>query len=144
MSSVETLGIATSFEQIGAELQNNRIPDYEELLSRLTDGIANPLRNIAESMYPSFRTELETLQDTLPHATGDEVDVAAIDAAIAASILESEELLTEMRRVLDRMLELETFNELVDLLRSIIDSQEKVAELTKQERKAQLRRLLEE
>lgn len=144
MGSGETLGIAKGFEQIGAELQNNRIPDYEELLSRLTDGIANPLRGIADEMYPTFRTELEALREALPTAAGEEVDVAAIDAAMTASILQSEEILTEMRRVLDRMLELETFNELVDLLRSIIDSQEQIAELTKQERKAQLRRLLED
>ncbi len=144
MSAGETSGIAKGFEQIGAELQNNRIPDYEELLSRLTDGIASPLHGIAEEMYPTFRTELEALQEVLPNAAGEEIDVAAIDAALSASILQSEEILAEMRRVLDRMLELETFNELVDLLRSIIDSQEQIAELTKQQRKAQLRRLLED
>ena len=80
----------------------------------------------------------------MPTAAGEEVDLDAMNTALAASVLESEEILAEMRRVLDRMLELETFNELVDLLRSIIESQEEINELTKQERKAQLRRLLEE
>lgn len=144
MNSAETLGIATSFEQIGAELQNNRVPDYEELLSRLNDGIASPLRNIADEMFASFRSELEQLRDALPAAAGEQVDLESLDAALAASVLESEEILAEMRRVLERMLELETFNELVDLLESIIESQEKISELTKEERKAQLRRLLEE
>jgi len=144
MNGGETLGIATSFEQIGAELQNNRVPDYEELLSRLNNGIAAPLRGIAEEMLPSFRSELEHLRDALPATPGEEIDLPAIGQALTASVIQSEQTLAEMHRVLDRMLELETFNELVDLLRSIIDSQEQIAEQLKQERKAQLRRLLEE
>ncbi len=144
MGAAETSGIATSFEQIGAELQNNRVPDYEELLSRLNTGIAEPLHGIAEEMFPSFRSELENMREALSGAAGNAFDVEAIDQALTASVIQSERILTEMHRVLDRMLELETFNELVELLRSIIESQEQIAEQTRQERKAQLRRLLED
>jgi len=144
MNSSETLGLATSFENIGAELQNNRVPDYEELMSRLNDGIASPLHAISETMLPSFRVELEQLREVLPAMVDEESDLQAIDQALTASITQSEETLAEMRRVLDRMLELETFNELVELLRSIIETQEQIAEQIRLERKSQLKRLLEE
>jgi hypothetical protein len=49
-----------------------------------------------------------------------------------------------MRQALDRMLELETFNEALDMLRAVISAQEKVNEQTKAEQKKKLRELIEE
>ncbi len=43
-----------------------------------------------------------------------------------------------MRAVLSRMLELEDFNEVVQLLRDIIASQDKVRELTRQRHRARI------
>jgi hypothetical protein len=48
-----------------------------------------------------------------------------------------------MERVLQKMEELESYNELVDLVRSIIKDQEQLLEKTKQERKNQAKSLLE-
>jgi hypothetical protein len=48
-----------------------------------------------------------------------------------------------MRQVLDRMLELETYNEVVALLRGIITDQEEVNRRTKERQKDRLRDLFE-
>jgi hypothetical protein len=49
-----------------------------------------------------------------------------------------------MKRVLDRMLELESYNELVDLLRGIVTEQEALREETLRLQREKLRELLEE
>ena len=51
-------------------------------------------------------------------------------------------VLLKMTVVLDNMLELETYNELIDLIRSLIDDQEQISEKTQQERKKQVLDLL--
>jgi len=53
-------------------------------------------------------------------------------------------ILIAMRQVLDRMLELENFNEAVELLRSIVQMQEKLNDETKQKHKQKLKDLLGE
>jgi hypothetical protein len=49
-----------------------------------------------------------------------------------------------MRRVLDRMLELETYNEVVTLLRDIISDQDQINKRTKEQQKDRLRSLFQE
>ena len=49
-----------------------------------------------------------------------------------------------MRRVLDRMIELEDFNEQIELLRAIIKMQLELDEQVKQRHKQKIRELLED
>ena len=56
----------------------------------------------------------------------------------------ADQLLVEMRRVLDRMLELETYNEVVSLLRDIISDQDQINKRTKEQQKDRLRSLFQE
>jgi hypothetical protein len=49
-----------------------------------------------------------------------------------------------MKAVLDRMLELEEYNELVELLRGIVKDQEQLKERTQQEQREKLKGLLED
>ena len=49
-----------------------------------------------------------------------------------------------MRQVLDRMLELETYNEVVALLRDIISDQDEINRQTKERQKERLRSLFED
>ena len=53
-------------------------------------------------------------------------------------------ILVAMQHVLGRMLELESFNEAVELLRTIIDAQDKLDEQTRQRHKQRLHDLLKE
>jgi len=132
----ETEGVAESFDDIRKQLVNNRI-DTEELKIRLEDGIAKPLHHVGEAMFPDLQRELERLQQNL----GDP-DRAA--KPLSAARKQADDILAEMQRVLDRMLQLEDFNEAVDLLRAIIKEQDSLGDQTKQRHKQEIRELKED
>ena len=132
----ETLGVADAFEEIRQQLVNNRI-DTEELIERVKGGIADPLRGIGEEMFPELDRRLDQLRTTLTDARSGPQNRQRARQQTDAIVL-------AMRQVLARMLELESFNEAVELLRSIIEGQEKINEHTKQLHKQKLRDLLKE
>ena len=58
------------------------------------------------------------------------------EPALAEDALQqTDQLLANMQLVLDRMLELETYNELIDLVRALISEQEALNEKTRKEQK---------
>ena len=131
----ETRGVAISFDDIRAELVNNRV-DTEELRIRLKDQIADPLKQIAGARFSELEKRLTELEKHLgePAAAGlQQAAVAEIDA-----------ILVEMQQVRDKMLEMESFNEAIDLLREIIAAQQNVSEQTKAQRRSRVRSLLED
>jgi len=131
----ETLGVAEAIGEIREELVNNRI-DTEELKARLESGIADPLRRIAREMFPELDRRLDRLQADL-------ADTARGPQARTQAIQQTDAILLAMREVLGRMIELEDFNEAVELLRSIIQAQERVNVQTKERQKQRLRDLRE-
>jgi hypothetical protein len=134
-SSHETLGVADAFDEIQAELVNNRI-DTEELLERLRERVAQPLRRIGGELMPALAQRLQSLQSKVE-------DETTAPAELAQAIRQTDEILVEMRAALDKMLELESYNEILDLLRGIIRDQEELKERTKQRQREGLRDLLE-
>ncbi|OHB74937.1 MAG: hypothetical protein A2W31_13900 [Planctomycetes bacterium RBG_16_64_10] len=129
----ETLQAAEAFDEIGAELINNRIAT-ESHLERLRQGIAEPLTHVARQMLPAVLDRLNTLpRDAASFGQG--------SSALNEAIVQADAVLVEMRRILARMIELESYNELLDLLRGIIQDQGQLIEETTQQRKAQLRDL---
>jgi len=71
--------------------------------------------------------------------------LAADDGASRQRLVaETDRVLNRMRAVLDRMMELETFNEVVDLLRSTISAQEEIRQKTRDLQKERARALLED
>jgi len=135
-STHETLSVAESFDDIRLQLINNRI-DTEELNRRLSEGIADPLRRIAGEMFPELERRLERLEAALEDA---QLGPKARDEARR----QADEILIEMQKVLDRMLELEDFNEALELLRAIIKLQEELEGQTRERQKQKIRELLEE
>ena len=132
----ETLGVAESFDDIRQQLVNNRI-DTEELIQRLKGGIADPLRTIGEQLFPELEHRLEQLRAVL---ADEKLGPGRRDLARK----QVDEILNAMQQVLERMMELENFNEAVELLRTIVDMQEKLNEQTKEQHKRKLHDLLKE
>ncbi len=132
----ETLGVADGFEEIVRELVNNRV-DTEELKQRLEQGIADPLRTIGSKFMPKLEEQLQNLES----AFRDEKDTKKLQQS---AIVQADAVSGAMKDVLDRMLELESYNELIELLRGIVDEQKQLQEKTKQQRRKKLRRLLDE
>jgi hypothetical protein len=133
-SNQESLGIAVSFDDIRLQLMNNRV-DTEDHKNRLLQKISDPLRLICEVDFPALDTELIELEVVIDGKTS-QIDQAAL------ALDRADVVLLKMTVVLDNMLELETYNELIDLIRSLIDDQEQISEKTQQERKKQVLDLL--
>jgi hypothetical protein len=129
----ETLGVAESFDQIQAELVNNRI-DTEELLLRLSGAIADPLRKIALGQIPALEKQLNVVQSSIG-------DTVRGKAELQTALTKTDEVLVAMQQVLDKMLELESYNEVLDLLRSVIEDQEQLQRKTKKKQRERLKGL---
>lgn len=135
-STQETLGLADSFDDIRKQLVNNRI-DTEELKERLQAGIADPLRKIAGEMLPELDRRLTALQTGLEQG---KLDPQSRDRAKS----QADAVLLAMQKVLDRMIELEDYNQLVELLRDVIKMQDQLRTQTEQRQKQKIRDLLKE
>lgn len=133
----ETLGVAVAFDDIHDELVNNRV-DTEELKIRLKQGIAEPLHRLSAASFPELDRRLVGLQETLASNT------PTSEATLLAARAQLDAILVDMQQVLDKMMEMETFNEVVDMLRAIIESQESVNSETQKQRRQSVRNLLED
>ena len=133
-SNQESLGIANSFDDIRLQLINNRV-DTEDHKNRLLEKISAPLRHICEVEFPSLDLSLSQLESNVG------TDSLENESA-AKSLQQADIVLLQLTDVLDNMLELETYNELIDLIRDLINDQEQIGEKTIQERKKQVLDLL--
>ena len=125
-----------AIDDIRMQLVNNRI-DTEELKERLQAGIADPLRIIADEMFPELERRLESLQSSLE-------DAKLAPAARDKAKIQADAILLSMQHVLDRMIELQDYNEMVEMLRDIIKMQEQLRQQTEQRNKQKIRDLLKE
>ena len=130
-SAQETLGVGTSFEDILLQLLHNRIPKAEERKSRIKNRIAEPLREISTDDFPKLDKSLEQLESVQDKTT---------QAAAAASdtVIQANAIVSRLESVLQEMVELETYNELIDLVRKLISDQEELSKETDKERKRRL------
>ena len=133
----ETLGVAEGFDDIRQQFMNNRI-DSEALRKRLGAGIAEPLRKIADQMFP----ELERRLDALDLALADPQRGLECRGLAQAAQKQADNLLLAMQTVLNHMIEMLDYNQLVDSLRKIIEQQDQVYEQTKKRQDRRFRESL--
>jgi hypothetical protein len=123
----ETLSLAAAFDDIREEMVNNRI-NTPEIEYRLKDQIADPLRHIGEVSFPELDRRLKRLQSSLG-------DPQASKARHEAVLKQVETIVSEMNEIMKKMLELESFNEIVEHLREIIKDQEALNKLTQKKQR---------
>lgn len=128
-SSQETLGVSMGFQDIVLERENNRVPDAENRVSILRDQIALPLEKLSKEDFAELDRLLKTVEQQPDDAE-----------AAAAAVRRSGEILAKMSAILDKVANLEDYNELLDLVRSILKEQQELQEET---RKLQRKKLLE-
>ena len=133
-SQQEVEGVADSFGDIREELINNRV-DTPERRDRLQQKIVEPLKGIVADQFPTWMTDLATLESELNNRP---LPIQACQKTVS----DANELIFALEQVLQDMLELETYNELLDLVRSIIKEQKSIQEKTAEERKRRARALL--
>jgi hypothetical protein len=129
----ETKEIAAAFRDIRLELDNNQLLT-PELDARLEQQIAAPLDTIASRDLPALLAACRR----------------AVDAARGgkpfnpeALVRQADDALARMRTVLDMMMELESFNEVVERLRGVIRLQEEIRTETLEQQKKRAREALE-
>jgi hypothetical protein len=126
----ETADIAAAFRLVQLEFANNGMLT-PEIDARLVGEIADPLATLAA-------TDLADLErrGRADGAAEGKPDTPALVAA-------ADRTLARMQAVLDKMLELESFNEVVDRLRSVITAQEQLRRDTLERQKRRGREALE-
>lgn len=120
----ETAELAESFRGIRLEFDNNQLIT-PELEARLIVQIADPLDSLAARDLPGLASACRS------RAARDDV------------IRRADEVLAKMRAVLDKMMELESFNEVVESLRGMIRTQEQIRAETLEQQKRRAREALE-
>ena len=130
----EVAGVSQAFHEILSELNNNRI-DLPNLLQRVEEGVCIPLVDITTNGFPNLEIEVDRLGEYLEQGKG--IDAGSEHAVLAAGIL-----VAKMEKVLSAMMNLESFNEAIDLLRSILTLQGRIQKDTKELRKQKIFELL--
>ena len=123
----ETGEIADAFGMIHLELDNNQLLT-PELETRLLRQIADPLLGLATKDLPGLAAA------SRGGATTDPADL----------VRHADDVLARMRSVLDKMMELESFNEVVEILRGVIRTQEGIRSDTLRRQKQRAREALEQ
>ena len=122
--------IATAFREIHRELDNNLLLT-PELELRLIVQIADPLAAIATKDLPDLSLACRSLADQL------------LIGNRASLLARADLVLARMRAVLDKMMELESFNEVIEILRGVIRTQEEIKTNTLEWQKKRAREALE-
>lgn len=131
----ELTGIATSLDDLLREMVNNRV-DSIDRRERIGSGVRDPLRSIVEDPLAQLRDQIVDIERLVAKpAEAQNKTAMAIDTA--------EDVLLQLTAVLDRMLDLESYNEILDMVRELIDDQEKLLKETKSEQKKRLLELFE-
>jgi hypothetical protein len=135
-STHEVLGLADAFDDLFQQLENNRI-DNVDLKMRLREQIGQPMRQLGEKSMAQLESQLQLVNERLS-------DPQEASGALADSLRRADGVLVQMQQILDRMLELESYNEVVGLLRDIIDDQQQLNDRTKQQQTDRIKDLFEE
>lgn len=136
-SVAEVLGVAAGFLDIREELINNRV-DTEDRKTRLKDQIADPLNKTCAEEFPKLDQRMQVLETKLREA-GVKLNLAEAAPLADETIDQANLVMQKLEEVLARMQDLETYNELLEIVRDLLKDQEKLIERTQQEQKRQLK-----
>jgi hypothetical protein len=131
-SVAEVLGVAAGFLDIREELINNRV-DTEDRKNRLKEQIADPLNRTCTDQFPRLDERLAALETRLRESAAGDGAAGLSDEAVDQANL----VLSELEAVLAKMQDLETYNELLDIVRDLLKDQQQLLDRTQQERKRQ-------
>ncbi len=132
--------LVEAFQMIRQEMVNNRIWNGDDE-NRLDGGIAIPLQKLAAADFPEAAQRVSQLDETLAIHDKPLRHVAAQQRQVAMDCFD--ELLQQMRNIRDNMVSMESFNEVIDMLRAILRQQQQIRQETLEEKSQRLHDLLE-
>jgi hypothetical protein len=131
----ELNGIATSLDDILQEMVNNRV-DSVDRQERIGNGVRDPLKQVIQD-------PLQRLQDQIIELERLVADPQQSLQVAGQAVETADEVLLQLTAVLEKMLDLESYNEILDMVRELIDDQQRLLDDTKQERKKRVLDLFE-
>ena len=137
-SEGELRGVEREINQINQELINNRI-DSIDRRTRLEDKIRKPLLEVLDQSWGPMASDIRSIEKSYSRSAKSEVNVSEL---LPSSISKSNQIIAALTTILNDMIDIQDFNEVIDMVRGMIDDQSKVLEKTKQEQKKQLLDLL--
>lgn len=133
-SEGELRGVEKEIGQINQELINNRI-DSTDRRSRLEEKIRKPLANVLDQQWLPFATDVQNIEKSFSKSALAE---AVMNDLLSNSIGKNNQIIVALTAILNDMIDIQDFNEVVDMVRGMLDDQTKILEKTKQEQKKQL------
>ena len=115
------------------EMVNNRV-DSKDRQERLGTGVRDPLRRIVDLSMEELKNQISSIEQSV-----EEPELAM--ERTAAAIETADQVLLELSAVLEKMLDLESYNELLDLVRGLISDQQQLKEDTQTERRNRVKDL---
>ena len=134
-SDQELLGVAISVENLWLQLQNNRIDSYDRQ-DRLREKVHKPLTAMLANEYPTLSESLARTQTAA--SSGNCRDQAAESRAALDVVL------LQLASIKENMLKIESFNEIIDLVRGLLEDQEQLLEATEKKKQQSLFDLLQQ
>jgi metal-responsive CopG/Arc/MetJ family transcriptional regulator len=129
-TSEELSGIALSLDDILLEMLNNRV-DSVDRSERLANGVRDPINETVNGSLATLRTQINGIVGVVN-------DPEQGVARTAEAVNTAEEVILQLNAILEKMLDLETYNEVLDLVRQLMDDQSDLTDDTKEERKKQV------
>jgi hypothetical protein len=162
----ELEGIATSLDDLLQEMANNRV-DSVDRSERIGGGVRDPLRRVIAGDLAKLVTEIAAVEKTIvPEVTdpqradpkgadpkgadpkrdansGSQDGTAAAAPLAGQAVQTTEQVILQLTAILDKMLDLESYNEILDMVRELIDNQDDLIDETKKEQKRRVLDLFE-
>lgn len=132
-SQQELSSVAARVDNLRQQLVNNRIDSYDRQ-ERLLSKVGVPLRELLAAEYPVLQRSLADLQSATLAGGG--------SRAAAESSRALDAVLLKLDTIKSNMQDIEDFNEIIDLVRGLLDDQEKVLSETEQEQRKRILELL--
>lgn len=132
-SQQELSTLSAQIENLRQQLINNRV-DSVDRQQRLLDKVRVPLDDLLDGEFAQLQRNLQALLSEASQGAG-EVEVTQAIAVLSQVLV----LLGEIR---DNMLDMESFNEIIDLVRGLVDEQDMLLEETQAEQRKRILDLL--
>ncbi len=133
-SQQELIGVATRVEDIRKQLVNNRT-DSIDRQERLQDKVHSPLRLVLANEMEELRSRLTQLQSAAMSPAG-----GAPQAVSAAEA--NDKVLVALDGIVANLMDLASYNEVLDLVRGILEDEERLLDETQKKQKSDVFDLL--
>lgn len=124
-NETETRSIIALFEDVRAEMVNNRV-DSADKLDRIDQGIVGPLERIIDGDFPDAEQRLISVRET----TRGDVNFDAAVRPLGSAEQQLQRLVTNLEAVLAEMQRRQSFNESIERLMKIIEMQKDLKKKT--------------